>query len=169
MSAPGRRHLLAMDDQAALLERQVAMAASAWRHAKADTEAYRRLVVATSEWDAYLAPTLDEHDAANISAQLRRAARQALWATDDEATRLAHLVTTAASAWLHAAAATDSEAYHRFDRATDDWDAYAAPQLEEPTEELLDQLADDSAPVSLGKVVADVSARIRKADRGSRR
>src|SRR4051794_24021252 len=50
-AAPGDRHLLAMDDQAALLERQVAMAASAWRHAKADTEAYRRLVVATHEWD----------------------------------------------------------------------------------------------------------------------
>jgi hypothetical protein len=157
--------LAAMDDEAALLERQVAMAASAWRRAKADTEAYRRLVVATSAWDAYVAPTLDEPAAADVAAQLRRAAREALRATDDEATRLAHLVTTTASVWLHAAARTDSEAYARFDRATELWDAYAAPQLGEPTEELLDQLADDSAPVSLGEVVADVSAQIRKAAR----
>lgn len=148
-----------MDDEAALLERQVAMAASAWRRAKADTEAYRRLVVAT------VAPTLDEPAAADVAAQLRRAAREVLRATDDEATRLAHLVTTTASVWLHAAARTDSEAYARFDRATELWDAYAAPQLGEPTEELLDQLADDSAPVSLGEVVADVSAQIRKAAR----
>ncbi len=165
LSAPGRRHLLAMDDEAALLERQVAMAASAWRRAKADTEAYRRLVVATSAWDAYVAPTLDEPAAADVAAQLRRAAREVLRATDDEATRLAHLVTTTASVWLHAAARTDSEAYARFDRAAEFWDAYAAPQLGEPTEELLDQLADDSAPVSLGEVVADVSAQIRKAGR----
>lgn len=157
--------LAAMDDEAALLERQVAMAASAWRRAKADTEAYRRLVVATSAWDAYVAPTLDEPAAADVAAQLRRAAREALRATDDEATRLAHLVTTTASVWLHAAARTDSEAYARFDRATELWDAYAAPQLGEPTEELLDQLADDSAPFSLGEVVADVSAQIRKAAR----
>jgi uncharacterized protein YbaA (DUF1428 family) len=154
-----------MDDEAALLERQVAMAASAWRRAKADTEAYRRLVVATSAWDAYVAPTLHEPAAADVAAQLRRAAREALRATDDEATRLAHLVTTTASVWLHAAARTDSEAYARLDRATELWDAYAAPQLGEPTEELLDQLADDSAPVSLGEVVADVSAQIRKAAR----
>lgn len=154
-----------MDDEAALLERQVAMAASAWRHAKADTEAYRRLVVATSEWDAYAAPTLDEPAAHDVAAQLRRAARQLLRATDDEATRLAHLVATTASVWLHSAAPTDSEAYARLDRATDEWDAYAAPQLEEPTEELLDQLADHSAPLALGEVVADVTAQIRKAAR----
>ncbi|ABL79339.1 hypothetical protein Noca_4753 (plasmid) [Nocardioides sp. JS614] len=165
MAAPGGRHLLAMDDEAALLERQVAMAASAWRHAKADTEAYRRLVVATSEWDAYVAPTLDEPAPHDVAAQLRRAARQLLRATDDEATRLAHLVATTASVWLHAAAPTHSEAYARLDRATDEWDAYAAPQLEEPTEELLDQLADHSAPLALGEVVADVTAQIRKAAR----
>jgi hypothetical protein len=40
VSTPRRRHLLAMDDDAALLERQVAMAASAWRHVVAVIEAY---------------------------------------------------------------------------------------------------------------------------------
>lgn len=168
MWAPGGRHLLAMDDEAALLERQVAMAASAWRRAKADTEAYRRMVVATRAWDAYVAPTLVGPATDEVAAQLRRAAREVLRATDDEATRLAHLVTTTASAWLHSAAPTDSVAYERFDRAADAWDAYAAPQLGEPTEELLDQLADDSAPVSLGEAVADFTSQIRKAARRTR-
>lgn len=168
MWAPGGRHLLAMDDEVALLERQVAMAASAWRRAKADTEAYRRMVVATRAWDAYVAPTLVGPAADEVAAQLRRAAREVLRATDDEATRLAHLVTTTASVWLQAAAPTDSVAYERFDRAADAWDAYAAPQLGEPTEELLDQLADDSAPVSLGEAVADFTSQIRKAARRDR-
>jgi len=155
-----------MDDEAALLERHVAMAASAWRHAKADTEAYRRLVVATTEWDEYVAPRLDEPDGvdkADVAAQLRRAARQALRAMDDEAARLARRVAISASAWLRAEA--DTETYRHFVAATDEWDAYAAPQLEEPAEELLDQLADHSAPLALGEVVADVTAQIRKAAR----
>ncbi|MEV5003934.1 hypothetical protein [Nocardioides sp. LML1-1-1.1] len=154
-----------MDDEAALLERQVAMAASAWRRAKVDTEAYRRLVVATSAWDAYVAPTLVGPAPDDVAVQLRRAAREVLRATDDEAARHAHLVTTTASVWLQAAAPSDSAAYARFDRAVDAWDAYGAPQLGEPTEELLDQLADDSAPVSLGEAVADFTSQIRKAAR----
>ncbi len=105
-----------MDDVAALLERHVANAASAWRHTKADTEAYRRLVVATDEWETYGTPTLTEDEADRMAAQMRRAARQALVSRDDEAIRLAHLVTVAAAAWLRATPATDAEAYDRLDR-----------------------------------------------------
>lgn len=152
-----------MDDEAVLLARQVAMAASAWRHAKADTEAYRRLVVAASAWDAYVAPTLDEPDADQVAVQLRRAARRALHAMGDEAARLAGQVAATASAWLRTPA--DTEAYRRFTAATDDWDDYDAPRLEEPAEELLDQLADDAPPVTLGEVVADVTAQIHAGDR----
>lgn len=152
-----------MDDEAALLARQVAMAASAWRHAKADTEAYRRLIVATSHWDAYREPRLDDYHEADVAAQLRRAARRALRAMDEDAAVLARQVAISASAWLHTP--TDPEAYRRLIAAIDEWDAYVAPQLEEPAEELLDQLADDSAPLALGEVVADVSAQIRKAAR----
>lgn len=162
-SAPGRQHLLPMDDEAVLLARQVAKAASAWRHAKADTEAYRRLVAAVSAWDAYVAPTLDEPAEDQVAAQLRRAARRVLHAMDDEAARLAGQVAATASAWLRTP--TDTEAYRRFAAATDDWDDYDAPRLEEPAEELLDQLADEAAPVALGELVADVTAQIRTGDR----
>ena len=153
-----------MDDVAALLERQVTNAASAWRHTKADTEAYRRLVVATDEWETYGTPTLTEDEADRMAAQMRRAARQALVSRDDEAIRLAHLVTVAAAAWLRATPATDAEAYDRLDRAIDEWDAYAAPELDVPAEELLDQLADDSAPVALSEIVVEVSAHFRRSD-----
>lgn len=165
MSAPGRQHLLPMDDEAVLLARQVAMAASAWRHAKADTEAYRRLVAAVSAWDAYVAPKLDEPAKDQVAAQLRRAARRVLHAMDDEAARLAGQVAATASAWLRTP--THTEGYRRFAAATDDWDDYDAPRLEEPAEELLDQLADGAAPVTLGEIVADVTAQIH-ADDGPR-
>ena len=77
--------------------------------------------------------------------------------------RLARRVAMTASAWLHAEA--DTETYRHFVAATDEWDAYAAPQLEEPAEELLDQLADHSAPLALGEVAAEVTAQIRRAAR----
>lgn len=48
-----------MDDEAALLARRVAIAASAWMHAPADAEAYKRLVQATSAWDSYVQPPLE--------------------------------------------------------------------------------------------------------------
>lgn len=51
-----------MDDQAALIARRVAMAAAAWFHAPADVEAYRRLAEAVAEWDAYVAPRLEDAD-----------------------------------------------------------------------------------------------------------
>ncbi|GAB7007722.1 hypothetical protein JCM18899A_51970 [Nocardioides sp. AN3] len=161
--ASGRQHLLLMDDEAVLLARQVAMAASAWRHAKADTEAYRRLVVAVTAWDAYVAPTLEPTATEDgVAAQIRKAARRALHGMDDEAAHLAGKVATTASAWLRAP--TDAENYRRFAAATDDWDNYAAPRLEEPAEELLDQLADDSAPVSLSELLPEVTAQIHAAD-----
>lgn len=150
-----------MDDEAALLARQVAMAASAWRHAKADTEAYRRIIDATSHWDAYSEPKLDEPDADDAPAQLRRAARRALRAMDDDAALLARQVAITASAWLHGP--TDPETYRRLVDAIDEWNSYDAPQLEAPAEELLDRLADDSAPLALSEVLADFSAQISKA------
>jgi hypothetical protein len=69
----------------------------------------------------------------------------------------------AASAWLHTPA--DLEAYRRLVAAVAEWDSYCSPQLGEPAEELLDQLGDDSAPLVLGEVVADVTAQLRKAAR----
>lgn len=59
------------------------------------------------------------------------------------------------SAWLHQL--TDPETYRRFVAATEEWDAYAAPQLEVP----FDQLADDLPPLAVGEVIADVTAQIR--------
>lgn len=153
-----RQHLLLMDDEAVLIARPVAMAAAAWRHAKNDTEAYRRLVAAVSTWDTYIAPTLDAPAEDHVAAQLRRAARHVLRAMDDEAARLAGNVAEAASTWLHAP--TDPEAYRHFTAASDDWDEYEAPQLDEPTEELLDQLTDETEPVALGEIVAEVTVQI---------
>jgi len=151
-----------MDDDAALCAWPVATAASAWHRAKADTEAYRRLVVASAQWDAYVAPPLDggnPPEASDLVLQLRRAARQALPVMDDDAAALAWRVAETASAWLHQP--TDPETYRRFVAAIEGWDAYAAPQLDVPFEELLDQLADDSPPLAVGEVLADVTAQIR--------
>ena len=146
------------DDEAVLLARQVAMATSAWRHAKADTEAYRRLVAAVISWDAYAAPTLDAPTEDVVVAQLHRAARRALSAMDDEASRLAGQVAMTASTWLRTP--TDPEAYRLFATAADSWGAYDEPRLAEPTEELLDQLADGSAPVALSEIIADFTSQI---------
>lgn len=82
---------------------------------------------------------------------------------DDEAALRVRHVAMAASAWLHAPA--DFEAYRRLVAAVAEWDDYCAPQLEEPAEELLDQLGEESAPRALGEVVADVTAQLRKAAR----
>lgn len=49
----------AMDDEAALIARRVAMAAAAWFNASADVEAYRRLAAAVQEWNLYCAPHID--------------------------------------------------------------------------------------------------------------
>lgn len=84
----------------------------------------------------------------------------------DEAVLLERHVAKAASARRQAKA--DTEAYGHFVVATGEWDAYAGPQLEEPAEELLDQLADNSAPLTLDEVVAYVTAQIRKAARRCR-
>ncbi len=86
-----------MDDEAALLARHVALAASAWFNAPSDVEAYRRLADAVAKWNAYCAPHLEEPvvelldnlvhrtspqilgDAvADLEVTLRRAAREAL-------------------------------------------------------------------------------------------
>lgn len=57
-SPPGRARLLVVDEEAALLARRVAMAASAWLNAPTDVEAYRRLTQAVEEWNAYSAPRM---------------------------------------------------------------------------------------------------------------
>lgn len=150
-----------MDDDAALSAWPVATAASAWLRAKADTEAYRRLVVSSAQWDAYVAPPLDggnPPEASDLVLQLRRAARQALPVMDDDAAALAWRVAETASVWLHQP--TDPETYRRFVAAIEGWDAYAAPQLGEPVEELLDQLGEDSPPVAVGEIMAEVASRI---------
>lgn len=59
----------------------------------------------------------------------------------------------------------DPEAYRRLAVATSEFNSYFGPQLAEPAEELLDQLGEDSAPLALGAVVADVAAHVRKTTR----
>lgn len=86
-----------------------------------------------------------------------------LLAMDDDQALRARQVAMAASAWLHAPA--DTEAYRRLVAATVEWNGYCAPQLEEPAEELLDQLGEGSPPRAIGEVVADVTAQLRKAAR----
>lgn len=49
-----------MDDQAALLARRVALAASAWLKVPTDARAYAYLVDAVSHWNSYQAPALDD-------------------------------------------------------------------------------------------------------------
>lgn len=51
-----------MDDEAALLARRVALAASAWMKQPTDAGVYARLVAAVAEWDAYVDPTFDDAD-----------------------------------------------------------------------------------------------------------
>lgn len=46
-----------------MLARDVARAASAWLNAPVNYEAYRRLVAATGEWNAYNEPHLDDASA----------------------------------------------------------------------------------------------------------
>lgn len=150
-----------MDDEQVLRARQVAVAASAWLHERADFEAYRRLVVATAAWVAYCAPSLDEPPDDDVAAQLRRAARRALRFMDDEAATLATNVAESAAAWLQPAA--DGAAYVRLVDAVAAWDSYCTPRLTEPAvEELLDELGESPAPVALGEVVDDVTAQIRR-------
>src|SRR3546814_5846458 len=99
--------------------------------------------------------SLAQPDDADVSARLRHAARQALHAMDEEQTLRARNVAIAASAWLQAAG--DPATYRRFIAAVDAWDDYTAPHLEAPVEELLDELAEISAPRALGELVADVT------------
>ncbi|MBZ5736413.1 hypothetical protein K8Z61_18125 [Nocardioides sp. TRM66260-LWL] len=151
-----------MDDEQVLRARQVAVAAAAWLHARADAEAYRRLVLAAGHWAAYRAPHLGEQPDDEIAAQLRRAARRAFDVMDEDAARLAVAVADAALTWLGPSGSGAS--YDRLGEATGMWVDYCTPQLPDPAvEELLDQLGDDDrAPVSIGDAVRDVTARLTK-------
>lgn len=51
-----------MDEQAVLLARTVARAASAWFNEPLDYETYRRLALAVSEWNTYSSPPLPQLD-----------------------------------------------------------------------------------------------------------
>lgn len=51
-----------MNDEAALLARRVALAASAWMKRPTDAGVYTRLVAAVAEWDAYVDPGLDSEE-----------------------------------------------------------------------------------------------------------
>lgn len=51
-----------MDDEAALLARRVALAASAWMRVPADVQAYAHLVEAVERWNAYAAPKIYDGD-----------------------------------------------------------------------------------------------------------
>ena len=156
-----------MDDEQVLRARQVAVAASAWLHAPSDFEVYRRLVLASAAWDAYCAPQFDGQAGDDLAATLRRAARQALRVMDEEAVTLTTNVATAATAWLRPA--TDGAAFDRLVAAVAAWDDYCIPRLTEPAaEELLDQLGENPAPVSLGEAVEDVTALLRTDVRPSR-
>jgi len=149
------------EDERVLRARQVAVAASAWFHARADAEAFRRTVLASAQWAAYCSPRLDEQPSDEIGVQLRRAARQALNVMDEDAAQLATKVADASVVWLGPSG--DGAAYDHFEATVAEWDHFCAPQLPEPAlEELLDQLGEESAPVSLGEAVEVVTARLRK-------
>lgn len=145
-----------MDDEQVLGARHVAVAAAAWFHARADAEAYRRLILAASQWAAYMAPRLDDQPTDEIAAQLRRA----LAVMDDDAVALATAVADAAIAWLGPSGG--GAAYDHFEAVTTRWVDYCTPQLPDPAlEELVDQLGDDDrAPVSIGDAVRDVTAQL---------
>lgn len=150
-----------MDDEQVLRARQVATAAAAWFHARADAEAYRRLVLAAGQWAAYRAPRFDDQPSDEIAVQLRRAARRALDLMDDDAAHLATAVADAAIAWLEPSG--DGGDYDDFEVVTQRWVDYCAPQLPDPAvEELLDQLGDERAPVAISEAVQDVTARLSK-------
>ncbi|MFC6044849.1 hypothetical protein ACFP8W_00105 [Nocardioides hankookensis] len=59
-----------MDDQAALLARRVALAASAWLSAPTDIDVYRRLVEAVGEWESYCGPVLEVDGASSSEEEL---------------------------------------------------------------------------------------------------
>lgn len=80
---------------------------------------------------------------------------------DDRAALLARDVARAASAWLNAP--VDHEAYRRLVAATQAWNAYSAPSLDEPDgEELLDALGDSSPPLALGEGLAELGDVLRR-------
>lgn len=150
-----------MDDEQVLRARQVAVAASAWRHEPADFEAYRRFVIATAAWVTYRQPALIEPPDDDVAGHIRHAARQALSMMDDDAVLRATAVAEAAAAWLRPGA--DTASYERLTAAIAAWDDYCTPRLSEPpAEELLDQLGEYGAPVALAEVVSDVTSQLRK-------
>ncbi|MEP9385581.1 hypothetical protein [Nocardioides sp. KR10-350] len=148
-----------MDDEQVLRARQVAVAASAWFHARSDSEAYRRLLLASAQWVTYRAPRLDEPASDELAAHLRRAARLALDVMDDDAAQLATNVADASVAWLGPSG--DGAAYDHFENKVAEWDNYCTPPLPEPAvEELLDELGEDRAPVALREAIEVVTAQL---------
>lgn len=143
-----------MDDALALIAREVAMAASAWHKCASDTEAYRRLVQAVETWDHYLAPALINPVSEDVAAQVRKAARQALYAMDEEMVEHAGALAGGASRWLHDP--TSHEAYRGFIAAIDTWDNYTAPHFESEAHELLDELGTDTEPMPVGALIPGV-------------
>lgn len=76
---------------------------------------------------------------------------------------LARDVARAAAAWLHAP--VDHEAYRRLVVATQAWNAFCAPSLDEPegnAPELLDELEDPHPPTPLGEGMAELGARLER-------
>jgi hypothetical protein len=141
-----------MDDALALIAREVAMAASAWHKCASDTEAYRRLIQAVETWDHYLTPALINPVSEDIAAQVRKAARQAVYALDEEMVEHAGALAIVASRWLHTP--TSHEAYRGFIAAIDTWDNYTAPHFEADVHELLDELGTDTEPMPLGALIS---------------
>lgn len=80
---------------------------------------------------------------------------------DDRAALLARDVARAAAAWLNAP--VDHEAYRRLVVATQAWNAYCAPVLDEADgEELLDDLGDSAPPQALGEGLAELGETLRR-------
>lgn len=140
-----------MDDALALIAREVAMAASAWHRCASDTEAYRRLVDAVVTWDHYLAPDLMNPVSEDVAAQVRKAARQALYAMDEEMDEHAGALANAANRWLHAP--TSHEAYRALIAAINAWNNYTAPHFDTDALELPDELGTDAEPRALGALI----------------
>ncbi|GAB3852482.1 hypothetical protein GCM10028801_03500 [Nocardioides maradonensis] len=80
---------------------------------------------------------------------------------DDEAAMIAKRVADAVDAWM--SAPDDTEAYRRLVVARGEWRVYRAPMIDlEAGDELLDQLAEQSRPMSLAEGLADLETALRR-------
>ncbi len=79
---------------------------------------------------------------------------------DDEAALVARSVAMAASAWV--SQPNDHEAYRRFVEAVQQWNAFCAPELRDPGDDVIDGWVEQADPVPLAAGIADLGAVLRR-------